>query len=810
MAKKQSQRRRAKPAQGPAEPVSIPAAAPQINGGAVSPAAPVKKGWAFLALTILFFIMSLFTVASTMKGLAIVTFTATIAVVIFRLPVLGRRMTLPFAAVTLWVVMCGISTLYAIAGKFALQSFLRLAVGYCVFLLFIAFARDGEDQGRGWATLLAGASALAGLVSIDMLSTHLISGPVQSFLGLFTRSYAGIASVSVNTRMTSIYLNPNVFAGVSGMGVMLSLGLANTAKRTGERRFQLCCLFLNALSFVLVFSMGGSTMISLGFLAFLLLEAKQRRGPLLVLMVETFVLVLAATFPIFLTSFGEWNGFQPVPLLCAAGGALLLCLADRFIGSKLADVLAGRGKLVLGLLLGVLAAVGVYVAVALNVTGGVTLKADQSFIRAAYLAPGEYTLEVEANQTSRLRVYCETLEDAMRGTRHNLYDGDSENVAFTVPEDSQVVFFQFLPDTEVRVESANYRGAAGQGSLKLKYLLLPGFVANRIQGVFANHNAIQRTVYFRDGMKLFQRSPVFGLGMGAFENAVCSVQNYFYETKYAHHHYIQMLVETGAVGLVLFLAVLGLSGAAVLKSRRREDASPLTAALGGALVFMAGHAVVEMTFSENFFLLTALGVFALISLCCGGTLPLLPEREHVRKWLGLGIGGLLAVYAVLLGLNMRANQLFSSISSSPDPFGTLKSIVVMDRFEWKDYMLTYVYNAVNVPQESPVRAQADEYAAQLMQAESNSAPLYVARYYFGTDQVQKGFAALEKYGTYVVSDPDTWKEIFQLLESEERDTGEFREGVARLYQILQDWNATSIGPVKLSEQAEAFVQRVAG
>jgi len=165
---------------------------------------------------------------------------------------------------------------------------------------------------------------------------------------------------------------------------------------------------------------------------------------------------------------------------------------------------------------------------------------------------------------------------------------------------------------------------------------------------------------------------------------------------------------------------------------------------------------------------------------------------------------------VLLGLNMRANQLFSSISSSPDPFGTLKSIVVMDRFEWKDYMLTYVYNAVNVPQESPVRAQADEYAAQLMQAESNSAPLYVARYYFGTDQVQKGFAALEKYGTYVVSDPDTWKEIFQLLESEERDTGEFREGVARLYQILQDWNATSIGPVKLSEQAEAFVQRVAG
>ena len=242
-----------------------------------------------------------------------------------------------------------------------------------------------------------------------------------------------------------------------------------------------------------------------------------------------------------------------------------------------------------------------------------------------------------------------------------IYNGPASDAAFTVPEGSLVVYFNFRAQTESRLESAAYRGSAGEGSLKLNYKLLPGFIANRLQGLFANENAIQRTVFFSDGLKLFLRSPIFGLGMGAFENAICSVQSFYYEAKHSHNHYIQMLVETGAVGLILFLAVLGLSAAAILKRCRRQDADPLTAALGAALVFMAGHASVEVVFSSCYYLPMALGVFALISLCCGDALPLLPGHKSVRTWTSFVIAALLAVFMVLLSLNMRARKLVDDL-----------------------------------------------------------------------------------------------------------------------------------------------------
>ena len=816
MAKKQPRRKRmaqgqqTPPAQGQPAPAPAAPAAPPRPPAASSAAPSLKKNWPTLVLMAVLFLLICLTAASTIKYIAVTVLVIAIAAIFIRLSALRDRMTLPFAAVTLWVLLSGISTFYAVSGKFALSEFLKLLIAYCLFLIGIAFARKGADTGRTIASLLETCSALAGLFSIDLLSTRLLSTPLLGLLGLFSADYAGLSGVEAGVRMTSIFVNPNTFAGFVGIGVLLSLGLANSAQRQGERRFHQVCLFVNALSFVLAFSMGASGMICLAFLAFLLLERMERRTSLLILMVETLFVTLLATIPTSLTGFGAWSGFQPVPLLCTAAGALLLCALDQLVGQRAAAMLEGHGKAAVALVCAIAAALGVYAALAVNVTGGVSLDAGGSLRRADYPAPGSYTLEVDAGGDLQIRIESQNQRETMMHTSTVLYDGPASGAAFTVPDDSLVAYFNFWTQAGGRLESAAYRGDAGEGSLKLGYKLLPSFISNRLQGLFANENAIQRTVFFSDGLKLFRRSPVFGLGMGAFENGICSVQSFYYETKYAHNHYIQTLVETGAAGLLLFLAVLGLSAAAVWMSRRREDSSPLTAALGAALVFMAGHASVEVVFSSCYYLPMALGVFALISLCCGDALPLLPGREAVRSGIAFTIAALLAIFTILLYLNLRARGLAEDDASS-NPMGNLQTAAALDRFEWPDHMLSYVMSyryGMDQVEDDAVRQQAEQYAQRLAQVDSNSIPIYLADYYFATSRPAQAFEMIEKYVSYVSSDPATWETAFHLLMAYAQDTPEFRDGTARIYQMLSDWNAQNMGTISLSEQTTAFLQSV--
>lgn len=63
--------------------------------------------------------------------------------------------------------------------------------------------------------------------------------------------------------------------------------------------------------------MGASGAIVAAFVLYLVLELPQRRAGLLLTMLETLVLTVIAAFPIYLTAFDGWNGFNPVPLVCA-------------------------------------------------------------------------------------------------------------------------------------------------------------------------------------------------------------------------------------------------------------------------------------------------------------------------------------------------------------------------------------------------------------------------------------------------------------------------------------------------------------
>ena len=767
---------------------------------------PAAAGAVLLALcTVLYFWAVCLTSASTVKMTALALAVLLLASVFLFFQRLRGRIGVPLLLLAAVLVMSGISTLYAISGKFALYEFLKLLSAFCLGLLLLACAPGEEqDAGRWIARVLSGFSAVAGLISIDMLSTRLISGPVLRFLGLFAPDYGALAGVEPGVRMTSMFENPNVFAGIAGLGVLLSLSLAASTEHRAERAVQTAILYVNALSFVLAFSMGASGSIAAAFLILLLLEQRGKRAGLLILMGETLVCTVLAAGVISVTSFRAWNGIQPVPLLCTALGAASLCAADRFLGRRLTQLLEKQRKLIPVLVSALLAALAVFALAAYRLTGPVTLDAGGTLRRAAYPEVGAYTLSVKSDGPLRVVIESQDQRDTMMHTSSVLYSGSADTASFEVPEGSLVVYFNFSAPEGAAVRSASYSGDNGSGDIPLGYRLLPGFIANRLQGLWANENAIQRLVFFSDGLKLFPRSPVYGLGLGAFENGVKSVQSFPYVTKYVHNHYIQTLAETGVIGLILFLLLLGGSAAAVLLERKKgEESHPLTPALGAALVFMAAHAATEVVFSAYPYLPIAFGVFLLISLCCGEALPRLRLSGRGQSIALLTVSGFIAIYSILLVCNLHARAVVEAEGS----FEALDRAIALDRFEWADYALSYVSSVTDMEAPEEIQRQADRYAQRLERLDSNTVPIDLAHYYFQTGRIGKAMAMVEKYVSYVSSDAEAWQQAFDLMLRYEEDQEVYRAGVLRVAQLLDAWNAENMGKITVSESAQALIAR---
>ncbi len=747
----------------------------------------------------LFFLLCLLSV-STAKVLSVVLVIILTAVSVLFWKKLRGRITPPLIALAAFVLMDGISTQYAIAGKFALYEFLKVLSALCITVILLVAAPKGKERGTRWiAAVLSSTSAIAALVSIDLLSTHILSDAVLRLLSVFTQDYADTVGVEAGVRMVSLFANPNVFAGFVGIGVLLSLGLAASTDDKKERVAQCALLYINSLAFVLAFSMGATLAISAAFVVYLVTERRELRPGSLTLMIGTLALALAAALVISQTSLQNWEGFDAVPMACTLLGAAALALLDYFALQRVAKLPLLQGKAVPAVALGLIGAVIVYALAAWNLTGDITLGAGETLRRSAYPDAGKYMLWIDADMPLSVRIESQDLVGTMMHTSTVLYDGEAGDAEFIVPEGSLVVYFYFSANEQTHIQSAAYKGDAGSAAIPLNYKLLPGYIANRLQqGLLTNQNAIQRFVFFSDGLKLFRRSPIVGLGMGGFEVAFKSVQSFYYETKYAHNHYIQTLVDSGIIGFALFLGVFIASGMALWRAWRAKEAqAPLLPALAAGLVYMALHAAVEFVFSSYAYLPFAFGVIALIGLSCdnGGL------SEKARTVSLLGICATAVVFAVMTVNNMRAMETFRSNMT----FATLEEAAKMDRFEWADYLVTYVAQSTNGGADDEVRQKAAAYAERLAGMESNSIPILLADYYFRVGDTENAFAMLEKYVDYVASDERAWNDAFRMLE--QYDDGSFNREVIRIFEMMEQWNAENIGTVAPDDAAMAYIDR---
>ena len=774
------------------------------RGGAAAPALDNRGNWFPVLLPLILFLSV--TAISGQFAVALAAVALILAVGREPLALLGERVSLLGAGVAVYCLVCLCSGLWSHFGAYARQESIKTLVALTVFGLVLARVRTGGLRGLIWS--LNGVLALVGLLCIDGSSWKVLSGLFSKLMSLFASLYdPATMGYEVGVRITGIYANANVSAGILAFGLILSLYLVQTEPREKGRLLAGLTLGVQALAFFLSFSMGAMAAFAVTCLVYLICVGRTGRLRLFLLMVESVLVTLVCAFGAY-PMLGKTGGASLIPVLLAPVCGLAIWALDRFVGLRLAAALEGRGKAV-GIAIGGLAALlVVYAVAALNLTGGTTLVPGTSLSRAVALEAGEYQVEeVSWENAVQVRIYSQNDQELMMHTRTDLYEGDLSQASFTVPEGSRVVWFV------MRGEGSLDRVVLSDGTkVPLGYPLLPGFAANRLQALWANQNFIQRLVFFRDGLKLWSLSPLIGWGVGGVEGQLTAVQSFYYESKYIHNQFIQIMDEAGLLGLAAFLFLLGGALWTLVRSWKK-DGDPLLPMLAACLTMMISHSLTEVVWSTQMYQVVVFLLFALLILHRSG-----PEtraaRGKSRLWAG-ALCGVTVVFTLLQLGSIAAAYRFAALADeelTPQQFVDKMGLVdALEVYDDTTYKVNRMANALQTGQ----TGIAASCARDLMAKEEFDACYYAAAYYYlPLGQLPEFFQATRTGLEQEASNPDAWDSIFNLYRQAfgqltEADMEEYVSGVWETGEWLSQFNEGRMGRITLAQENQALLDAVA-
>jgi O-antigen ligase/Tfp pilus assembly protein PilF len=129
-------------------------------------------------------------------------------------------------------------------------------------------------------------------------------------------------------------------------------------------------------------------------------------------------------------------------------------------------------------------------------------------------------------------------------------------------------------------------------------------------------NATERGYFYRDALKMFGERPLLGWGGGGWQEAYRSYQSYLYNSNEVHGYYLQVLVETGVVGLLAVAAIWAffLYGAHRLYHGAKQQPARQTLVWTAAVaaVSIGLHAAIDFDLSLSALTLVLLSMFGLV------------------------------------------------------------------------------------------------------------------------------------------------------------------------------------------------------
>ena len=719
------------------------------------------------------------------------------------------RLGIPVLGFLAFLILCGAASLYTSFGAYAYGEYAKLLASGALGLLLLA---RGREQNAGG--LLFGFSAVCGVIGLLCIDAG-CRGPLfrgfASFMeGLGDAAYQSLDQATyTGARFDGIYNDANLTGSLMALAVLVGLYLIRTGRKPWER-FAACFLTgLSAVAFFTAMSRGAILCFGATLLAYLLIAGKEERLGLFFTMAAMGIsMVVFGVVSASLLAGGSFWG-----TLAALPSGVLLWLLNEFPARKATSALAGHGKLLAGVLGGGIAAGIAAVVLALTLTEPFVFTESNFLYRGADVEGGEtYTFSGDWDKSSEITVlvYGSTREQELTSVTETYYNGPLEEASFTVPEDVGHVLMQFRGPAGLELRQVSLSDGT---EIPMAYTLLPDNIANRLQkNIFEDSSFLLRLQYDIDGWTLFKESPLAGHGLGATEGLLTSVQPFFYESLYLHNHLLQVMDETGLLGLAAFLAFI--LGTAVLLIRQlRKARTPLVAMLLACLVMMNLHGLMEISFSVQMFQCAAFFLLLLPTVCYG-------TYTEGRKRRAAGIVVLvvsdlwLVISVALLGGSLLAQKEYRELDAAGMTTGsfieTLERLDRMDAYNDQSYKVNLMGNALQAGGISN-EGTAARCARELRETGEFDSCYYVAAYYYlPLGQLENFFDVLQEGLLQERSNSEAWNsamnlciQAFSQIDPAEADT--FAEGVRGIGEAMDRANAYLLVPVALTEENAALL-----
>ncbi|SHE59768.1 O-Antigen ligase [Caldanaerobius fijiensis DSM 17918] len=485
----------------------------------------------------------------------------------------------------------------------------------------------------------------------------------------------------VGGRINSTLQYPNTTAALLMAGYVLILSLMDTAENKWLKALLNGVNFTVLLAFVFTYSRGAWIIIPFILAIYIVFIPKGTRS-------ETVVDIISALIPLGIVM----KGFNNAITSNAGGAAWKWYFIGLIISILIGIVLNGAINFVKKNIRAVsyasaFVAILVVVAVIYIMTAQTELvmshdsnqpDSDISVIRFVDVKPDtDYILsfDIRTKESTnkpwdygviiQSRDYLDTPTNITEKYGKATASRDNVIVNFKTLKNSKrvaIIFMNKFAGTTAIIDNAfvQQRGSSEKSYLKLKYKYIPESIASRIADIsFTTKNSTERMIFYKDAFKIYKDYILLGAGGGAWASLYFMYQSYLYWTTQTHDYFMQVMVETGTLGLLaLFFLIGGFLYGAVrgLKIEDKKNKALFVGVVSSAIALW-WHSALDFDLSLGavaLFLWTLMGLMYAFLRLNG-----IDTTLNIKTDIGYKGAIVLAIAALIFSTSLKMGQVYS-------------------------------------------------------------------------------------------------------------------------------------------------------